>query len=263
MISYLSLIKVRLLSLLQYKAAALAGVFTQLFWGFIRVMIFQAFYLSTNKLMPMSSTDAITYIWLGQAFLLLVPWNMDKEMMSLIRTGNVAYEMIRPLDCYWYWFAKAFGFRTAPVLLRAIPLFIIVFPFFGMGAPAGIFALGAFFISLCFAILLSSAITVLINITLFWTISGAGIYHIFPSLMMMLSGLIIPLPLFPEWLQSIIKILPFRGIIDSPFRLYMGHINYTQLPEILIHQGIWIFLIIILGRFLLSRGLKKITIQGG
>ncbi|MBN2441643.1 MAG: hypothetical protein JXJ04_09855 [Spirochaetales bacterium] len=263
MISYLSLIKVRFLSLLQYKAAALAGIGTQLFWGLIRIMIFQAFYLSTHQPMPMSVTDTLTYIWLGQAFLLLVPWNMDKEMMGLIRTGNVAYEIVRPLDCYWYWFSKAIGFRTAPVLLRAIPIFIIAIPFLGMGVPAGMFALGAFIISLSFAILLSSAITILINISLFWTIAGDGIYRILPSLMMMLSGLIIPLPLFPEWLQFIINILPFRGIIDSPFRLYMGHINYTKLPEILIHQGVWLLLIILLGRFLLSRGLKKITIQGG
>lgn len=261
--SYIALVKIRFQSLLQYRAAALAGFATQVFWGFIRIMIFQAFYLSTNQPMPMSSEDTITYIWLGQAFLLLVPWNIDKELFASIRTGNVAYELARPLDCYWYWFAKAFAFRTAPVILRALPLFALAIPFFGMGIPPDIFCLLAFLLTIFTAVLLSSAFTVLINISLFWTISGAGISRLLPSFMMMLSGLIIPLPLMPEWLQFVIKILPFRGIIDSPFRLYFGHIPFTQLPEILFHQSIWIILIILSGRFLLSRGIKKVIIQGG
>ena len=260
---YFSLIKIRFQSLLQYRLAALAGFGTQLFWGFIRVMIFQAFYLSTNQTMPMSSSDTITYIWLGQAFLLLVPWNMDKELMAVIRTGNVAYELLRPLDCYWYWFTKAIAFRTAPVVLRAIPLFILAIPFFNMGLPPDIFALGAFFITLIFAVILSSAITVFFNNSLFWTISGQGLHRLLPSTVMMLSGLIIPLPLFPDWLQNIIRILPFRGIIDSPFRFYIGHLRFTELPEVLIHQLIWIVIIVLAGRFILLRGLKKITIQGG
>ena len=261
--SYLSLVKIRFQSLLQYRLAALAGFATQIFWGFIRLMIFQAFYASAHHPMPMSVSDTVTYIWLGQAFLLLVPWNMDKEMMSVIRTGNVAYELLRPLDCYWYWFAKAIAFRTAPVALRAIPLFILAVPFFGMGLPPDIASLGGFFITLLFAVILSSAMTVLINNSLFWTISGEGIYRLLPSFMMILSGLIIPLPLFPEWLQFLIKILPFRGIIDSPFRFYLGQLQIIDLPGILIHQLIWTIVIIAAGRVLLFRGLKKITIQGG
>lgn len=261
--SYLALVKIRFQSLLQYRAAALAGFGTQLFWGFIRIMIFQAFYLSTKQVMPMSSEDTITYIWLGQAFLLIVPWNIDREMWETIRTGNVAYELVRPVDCYWYWFSKAFAFRTAPVILRAIPLFILAIPFFGMGVPPGIFNLLVFFPVLFTAALLSSAITVLINISLFWTVSGEGIYRLVPSFMMMFSGLIVPLPLMPEWLQFIIRILPFRGIIDSPFRLYIGHIPPAAFPEILLHQLIWIIIIVFTGRLLLSRGIRKITIQGG
>jgi len=261
--SYLSLIKARFLSLLQYRAAAIAGLGTQLFWGLIRIMIYQAFYSSTSKVMPMSPENTITYIWLAQGFLLLVPWHMDRELMTTIRSGNVAYEIIRPLDCYWYWFTKSLAFRTAPVLLRAVPLFLIVIPFFGMGLPPDIFCFLSFLLSLCTAVILSSVITVLFNITLFWTTSGIGIYRVLPSLMMLLCGTIIPLPLLPEYLQFIIKILPFRGIIDSPIRLYMGHLPFFALPEILTHQIIWIIVFIIAGRFLISRGIKKITIQGG
>ena len=86
-------------ALLQYRAAALAGFGTQLFWGFIRVMIFKAFYLSTTDSQPMELDDVITYVWLGQAFLVFIPWNVDREIQALIRSGAVTYELLRPWTC--------------------------------------------------------------------------------------------------------------------------------------------------------------------
>jgi len=44
---YLAILSARFRTLLQYRVAGLAGIGTQLFWGLIRVMIFDAFYRST------------------------------------------------------------------------------------------------------------------------------------------------------------------------------------------------------------------------
>ena len=38
------------------------------------------------------------------------------------------------------------------------------------------------------------------------------------------SGLIIPLPLFPDWLQPLLYWQPFRGLADVPYRIYGGNI---------------------------------------
>ncbi len=44
MSAYLALFSARARVLFQYRSAAIAGAATQLFWGFMRIMIFQAFY---------------------------------------------------------------------------------------------------------------------------------------------------------------------------------------------------------------------------
>ncbi|MCY3666395.1 MAG: ABC-2 family transporter protein [Gemmatimonadetes bacterium] len=36
------------------------------------------------------------------------------------------------------------------------------------------------------------------------------------------------MPLFPDAFQPILDFLPFRGLADTPFRLYMGHIPASQ-----------------------------------
>lgn len=101
---YLAILKGRLACLFQYRAAALAGFATQVFWCVVKVMILTAFYAQSAALQPISLAQAITFIWLGQALLPLLPWNIDKEIEAQVKNGNVAYEQIRPLDLYWLWF---------------------------------------------------------------------------------------------------------------------------------------------------------------
>jgi ABC-2 type transport system permease protein len=260
---YIAILNARIRVILQYREAAIAGFGTQLFWGLMRVMIFTAFYRSVNSPQPMTLDETRNYVWLGQALLVLMPWNLDRDVASMIRSGNVAFELVKPVDLYWFWFHRAIAFRSAPGFFRAIPMFIIAGIFFGLHAPASIESGIAFVLSVLAAVLLSASITVLMSTTLFWTISGDGIVRILPSFIMLFSGITIPLPLFPDWAQPIINLLPFRGLMDLPFRLYMGHIPAHEAPFIIFTQLIWTSLIILLGRWLLVRASGRIIIQGG
>jgi ABC-2 type transport system permease protein len=263
--AYYSLFRARFRVLLQYRAAALAGFGTQLFWGLIRVMILEAFYLSTSVPQPMNLEQVITYIWLGQAFFMLLPFsaNPDPEVTQMIRSGAVAYELARPLDLYTLWYARAFAARTAPTLLRVIPMFLVAVPFLGMGLPPNPMALLVFLIAMLGAALLTSAFSTLITTSLVWTISGDGIARVAPSLVVLGSGLIVPLALLPEWLQPLFHILPFRGMADAPFRLYMGHYPPEAVWGVLAHQGIWLLLFVGMGRWMLAQGARRLVIQGG
>jgi ABC-2 type transport system permease protein len=181
----------------------------------------------------------------------------------MILKGNVAYELIRPLNLYWLWFSRELANRTAPTTLRSIPIFVLSLLFFGLQPPTSILSAFGFIISIILAIFLSSSISIIVNISLMWTISGEGVSQILPAIVWIFSGIIIPLPLFPDSVQPILNFLPFRGIMDTPFRLYMGHIPPDQLLNVISHQLIWIVILIALGRWILNRGLKRLVIQGG
>lgn len=261
--AYWSLFSARFRMLLQYRAAALAGFGTQLFFGFVRVMVFDAFYRSSDAVQPMTYPEVVTYIWLGQAMLLIVMFGADAEVGQMIRSGTVAYELVRPLDLYGLWYARAVASRIAPITLRAVPMFIVAGLFLGLQAPASIATAALWGLATIGAVLLSSAIATLITISLLWTVSGEGISRIAPALIFIFSGLIVPLPLWPDWLQPVLNFLPFRGLADVPFRIYMGHIPPSQAVYALAHQAVWIIFFIVLGRWVLSRGTRKLVVQGG
>jgi hypothetical protein len=107
---YRAILSARFRMLLQYRAAALAGLWTQIFFGLVLLMIYEAFYRSTMLRQPMTFAEIVTYVWLGQALLAMLPWNADAEIRAMIRSGAVAYELCRPIDLYslWSWLGRSF-----------------------------------------------------------------------------------------------------------------------------------------------------------
>ncbi len=270
--AYWAILSARFRMLLQYRAAALAGLATQLFWGGIRIMILVAFMESGTGTAPMDVAMVITYVWIGQGFLRLVPMWADHEVAAMIRSGTVAYEICRPVDLYWYWYTRSLATITAPTFLRAIPLFLFaagvlrIFEatqFYAMSGPASWLSGLVFGVAQTGAVFLSASIMTLLTISLLWTISGDGICRLLSACCWLLGGIIIPIPFFPEWLQPILNALPFRGIMDTPIRLYVGHIPPSEALGVIAHQWAWILGLILIGRLALARGTRRLVVQGG
>ena len=249
--------------LLQYRAAAVAGFSTQLFWGFIRVMIFEAFFLSSKAHQPMNLPEVITYIWLGQAFFAMLPFRPSTETVTQIREGSIVFELLHPVNIYLFWFCRSLAERSAPTVLRSIPMLILAGLFFGLQSPASVGAFLFFMISLGLALAIASAVSVIINISLMWTISGHGITGFAGAFLFVFSGMIVPLPFFPDNLRQIVNWLPFRGIIDTPMRIYVGHLSQPDILPALLHQCVWIVILLLLGHWLLSKSFKRLVVQGG
>ncbi len=260
---YAALFRARASALFQYRAAAIAGIFTQLFWGLVFTMVLAAFYRQGAQYGPISLETAMTFVWINQAFWLLVPWNVDKQVEAQISSGQIAYELVRPLDLYWLWFWRCLAMRIMPTLMRSLPIFIIAGLFLGLQQPASWQALCCFVVSVFFATLLSASITTLMLTSLFWTLCGEGLLRLIPPIAVFLSGLVVPLPLFPDWLQPFMMAQPFRAIGDIPCRLYTGMIAASDFGYYAAIQVGWMLLFILWGKWLMGRAMKKVVIQGG
>ncbi len=259
---YAAVLSARFRLLLQYRAAALAGFGTQLFWGLIRMMIFTAFIEHAADRSPMTLQQVVGYIWLGQAFLMLIPFRGDADIEQQIRTGNVAYEMLRPIDLYLYWYCRGLANRIAPTMLRCVPMLVIATLVGWLHWPDAR-TLMAFAAAMVGAVLLSSAIGTLMTITFFWTISGQGLNRLVLAVMWVFSGIVVPLPMFPDWLQPVLNALPFRGLQDIPFRLFTGHLPVSQAWHVVLHQLAWTVALVMLGRWLIARASRRLVVQGG
>lgn len=270
---YLAIVSARFRMLLQYRAAAVGGIWTQIFFGLVFLGIYDAFYRSStpDRAHPMSFAQVVNYVWLGQALWAMLPWNADAEVRAMVRSGAVAYELCRPVDLYGWWYARALAWRTAPTVLRAAPLALFAtvgLPLLGLdewrlAAPASFESAVAFAAAFACTLLLGCALTTLLNISLLWTLNGEGVVLLMTAMVTFFSGMIVPLPLFPDWTQPIVQALPFAGLVDLPFRVYIGHIAPRDLVAVLRHQLLWTLALVLFGRWLLSRGMRRVVVQGG
>jgi ABC-2 type transport system permease protein len=268
---YIAVVSARYRMLLQYRAAAFAGFVTQLFWGAIKLMVLAAFFAVATTEPPMTMAQVIAYVWLGQALLGLLPWSVDTELQEKMNSGAVAYELLRPLDLYAFWYARTVALRCATTTLRMLPMLItvaLILPLVGLGAwalppPDSAASAVLFVVSVTATVLLASAITMLMHIALIWTISGRGFNAVMTGLVTFLSGMVVPLPLFPDWLQPVLYWQPFRGLADVPFRIYSGNIAPADAGFEIALQFAWALLMVRLGYALLARAQSRVVVQGG
>ncbi len=269
--AYLSVMAARQRVLLQYRAAALAGVVTQAFWGAIKLMVLAAFYRVGTVTPPMAFAEVVAYVWLGQALFALLPWNADEDLVQQVRSGGVAFDLLRPLDLYAFWFARTLAFRIGRTLLRSGPIALLAglaLPLVGLEhwalAPPPSLASGlAFAASLAATILLSTAITMLLQVSLLHSLTGLGVQSVLPALVTVFSGMIVPLPLYPDFLQPLMRAQPLRGLCDVPYRIYTGHIAPPDAMLEIAQQLGWSVALIWLGRGLLTVATRRVVIQGG
>jgi ABC-2 type transport system permease protein len=263
---YVSIFRMWFAVRLQYRAAAFAALFTNYFFGLVRVMVYLAFYASSNIPQPLTLAQAVSYTWLTQVTFRMMPWVYEVELISQVRSGNIAYELCRPLNLYFAWYSRLVSQRLVPTLLTGIPVFIFaaVLPgSFRLGLPASPAAAIACLVSLCLALFLGCAITNIGVISTLWTIAGDGMTRVVPGVVMILSGVLIPLAYFPDWAQTALKILPFSGLVDTPFNFYLGIIPATGLMTYGLLQIFWIVFFIFIGMQVFNVAARKLVVQGG
>lgn len=265
--TYLSYFKLKFITGLQYRASALAGISTQIFFGLVYIFVYIAFYESNSGTIPMPLDKLVSFLWLNQAFFAIVYlWYKDKDIIKMIKTGNIAYELCRPQDVYLMWASKIMGERLSNAALRFLPVIIIACLLpkpYNLDLSITIPRLIIFLISFILSTFVMTFLILLYHIICLYTLDEKGIVNIFMVVSDILSGLSVPLPFFPNILQKIAYALPFRYVSDFPFQLYVGNISINNGLIGIGMQILWIIILVVIGRLLMSNALKKAVIQGG
>ena len=264
---YLAIFRVRFINALQYRAAALAGMATQFAWGFMEIFAFAAFYRVNPEAFPMSFQQTVSYIWMQQAFLaLFMMWFWENDIANAIMEGSIAYEMVRPVDLYKRWFCQAAANRLARAVLRCSPILIVAFIVpqpYRMSLPPDAGQLMLFFLSTALSLGVVVSFSMLMYITLFYTLSPMGIRIITAVLADFLAGATVPLPFFPDSIRSVVELLPFAAMQNMPLRIYNGNIAGEAALRGIAFQMIWLAVLLIAGKIFMNNALKKVVVQGG
>ena len=264
---YLSFFRIRFLAGLQYRAAAWAGIVTQFAWGGMSLLMYHAFYKSGQNVFPMEFSQLSCYIWMQQAFLaMFMVWFYDNEIFDHITSGSIAYELCRPCDLYSMWFVKNMAIRLSRVVLRCVPILLVAALLpdpFGLRLPVSWSAALLFPLSMALGFLVMVAFTMLVYISAFYTISPNGVRILVTSVLEFLTGGVLPIPFFPDWLRPVMYALPFGSMQNTPYLIYVGHFSQADALKSMCLQVFWLIVLVLIGKGWMNRAEKKVVVQGG
>lgn len=264
---YLAFFRMRLLAGLQYRAAALAGMSTQLVWGTMEILLYRAFWLSDPDSFPMGMEALSAYIWLQQAFLaFFAMWYWEMDLVEAVKNGSVAYELTRPADLYTMWMARSLALRLSRAALRAVPILLvgILIPApYGLRLRISPVVFLAFLAAMALMLVVVCAYTLLIYALSFYLTDANGIMVLSVAAADLLGGAVVPLPFLPEGLRQLAQLSPFGAMQNIPLRIFGGDIPLESIPAALGLQLFWAVVLIAAGALLTRGGLRRAVILGG
>lgn len=189
-----------------------------------------------------------------------VVWQMVME----IRQGTLALKLVRPLHPLWFYFLEAVAttfFRS----LISVPLIVLAFWLMGAGGrlvtdPS---LIACALVAIAGAWILNFTLSAAIGTLGLYIESSVAVWDLWIGCFMIFSGYLLPIELFPPWLASAARAMPFPYLQALPVEIMTGRHDLAHALALLARQGLWAAGSVTLLGLLWRRGVRRFAAYGG
>ncbi|SDN51785.1 ABC transporter permease [Acetanaerobacterium elongatum] len=221
--SFFEVIKLEIKEDVQYTFGFMISVAVQPIIMLINIALFTSLY-SYNGAETIKGYDLGQMIWYFTAthFIWVIVFNFtDHRISERILSGELAMDMLRPMDLFTYELGLSIGLRITALFTELLPgllvYSLIYFPSF-MSLPSVL----KFICTVLMAFVLMYMINFLAGLFAFILKSNAAVTGIKTMLMMLLGGSYIPLEFYPQLAVQILAFLPFEYIFYWPIQFFLN-----------------------------------------
>ena len=226
------------------------------------VYFWRAVYADTASLGGLVLSQTITYILLARLLSPLVETRTIFFLGFLIRQGQVAVELTRPLDMQLRYLIESFA-ELLVFMVQRLPLFLLAWLLFGMQLPADPGLWLAFSVSLLLGQTVLFLFDWMFACLAFYTTETWGLSVVRVGAGAFFSGALVPLVMMPAWLQDLAAAMPFAQALAVPVSFLSGISTLADATRVWLVQLIWLLAMVVLSRLVFNRAVRKVTVQGG
>jgi len=260
---YLYIAKIKIKTALAYRFNVVSTIAIQSIIMFANAFFWMAVYGSRETAMGVTREGMLTYAIMSAFIGSLFTTEVENRIIQSIRKGNIALDMLKPVRLFGMFLAEDIGGVLVAFLQRGLHLLILASLFIQLPTPAS----GVYFVFFLLSFVLSYAINWLIaamfGMWAFTAISLGPMLSVKGHLIIMMSGSLVPLWFFPDWLRGVLELLPFPYIYQLPLSIYIGRYD---IPTLLAQMGIqlaWVGVLFGLFVGLQRRAVRRVMVQGG
>jgi ABC-2 type transport system permease protein len=247
-----------------YRAATVAGVFTNTVFGYLRAYILIAVAVAAGGTAGgWDQTELVTFAFLTQGMINVSQAFGDPELADRVRSGDVVVDLYRPVDLQLWWLAASLGRAAFTTLARGVPPIVLgalVFEIRLVTTPVLVVAAAG---SVVLASVVGFGFRFIVNVTTFWLLDNRGLDALATMVLGFFGGLLLPIVLFPAWLEQVARVLPFAAMVQFPAEVMMGVHTAGGVVRILALQVMWAAALLGAGRLLVAAASRRVVLQGG
>ena len=261
--TYVEFIRISFIKMLAFRMRYYTGIITYSIYVSVYWFIWEAVYQHGDTIGGFTLTEMTTYVAVGWASRTFYFNNIDHHIHDQVSSGQVSMDLMRPLDLQLMYMSIAVGESLFRLLLFALPTATVIFALFPVQLPASAMALAGFCLFTLIAFLINAQISFLIGLVSFKTHNVWGILRAKYVAIQLLSGLIIPLPLFPQTVQSVLELTPFPYLAAVPLTMYLGKLDQNAFMSALLIALVWIIILHTIGKLCWAGCRRGLIIHGG
>jgi ABC-2 type transport system permease protein len=200
------------------------------------------------------------YLVATESILMSMP-RLYYEVEQDVRTGRLAVQLVRPLSYAATHFGQSMGERLvrfgANLAIGSVVALLLVGPI-----AFSFSGLTMFLLALPMAFVIDFLAGLLVGLCAFWLESTQGIALIYSRLMMVLGGLLVPIDVYPDSVQPILRALPFAAILNAPGRMLVDP-TVASLTQCLAQQAAMVGMYGAAAFALHRVALRRLFVNGG
>lgn len=234
-----------------------------IFIMFIYLMLWKSIYTQKGtQLIGGLSLNGMIWYLIFTELITISRTDLHLQVNDDVRNGNIAYLLTKPVNYVLYCFSYFLGEIGAKLLSNAVIGTVIGFVYAGALKNFSIAHLPFIILSLLAGCTINFFIYLSLSLTSFWFEDNTAFFWIYSKLIFTLGGMLIPVDLFPKWLQSLSRCLPFAYVTYVPAKLAVdfSFLNFLrQFSVQLVYLGAFFALSMLLYR----KGARKLNVNGG
>jgi ABC-2 type transport system permease protein len=225
--------------------------------------LWKSIYKGSYEINGMTFNQVMVYLTLAASIHCIFSVDLEWKISQKVLEGSIINNIIKPVDLQLQSLFETLGKVMCNLVTVTIPSFFIIAFVFKAEIHAGINIL-FFFLMLIPAFLISFSINYIVGLFSFYTESIWGIINTKDVLVLLLSGVAIPIDFFPPAIKQFVLLLPFQAIYNVPMVVLTS--PDLELDKYIYYIGLqlaWVFTLFVIGKLFYYKASKVITINGG
>lgn len=185
------------------------------------------------------------------------------EMVYAIRQGTLSLRLLRPIHPLIALSAESFAALPMRAFLTSPLIFLVIGITDGEHLVSGGANIALFFASMLGAWLLNFSISAIIGTLAIFLSSTMAIWDVWMGCFMLLSGYLVPLELFPTWLETFARVAPFAYLQAVPVEILTGLRAGPAAESAVIAQWSWVLGLLVVLSLLWRKATRHYEAYGG